>query len=93
MVEHWSPKPSVVGSNPATPVFLIFIIYNICMFLRYFKILFLSMLKNAKEISWPKKRDVFSMMIVIFVVVVVVSIVFFCFDNLFLYLLKLFVGS
>ena len=83
MVERWSPKPKVIGSNPIAPVFLKFVdvLFIMNVFLK-------NVLEQTRHIKWLKFKEVFILNIVVFFVVLSLSCFFYVVDSVYLYMLK-----
>lgn len=96
LVEHRSPKPSVVGSNPAAPANLP---NN---FLKRFKdgskvkvspVQFFRQVKQeVKKVTWPTKKEVSQVSMMIIVIVAIASVFFFCVDLILGWGVKLILG-
>ena len=97
MVEHRSPKPSVVGSNPAAPAKFITttklkrlkdgskVKVSPIQFFRQVK-------QEVKKVTWPTKKEVSQVSMMIIVIVAIAAAFFFCVDLILGWGVKLILG-
>ncbi len=80
MGECRSPKPKVAGSSPAAPATLHNRLWDFCMILKKWVVIFFQVLSEVKKVDWFPKEDLFGVVSRILLVIGVVSIVFLGFD-------------
>ena len=68
LVEQRSPKPPVVGSNPACPDFKEINMAKVVQFIKESK-------AELKKVVWPTKEDVFSSIKVVIISTVIIAVV------------------
>lgn len=79
MVERRSPKPNVVGSNPACPDFFLLEYVDLCGLRNETMKKIINFIKECvaelKRVNWPTKDDVVAQTVVVIVSLVIVSAV------------------
>ena len=82
LVEHRSPKPSVVGSNPAAPAkFIAIKRLKDGSKVKVSPIQFFRQVKQeVKKVTWPTKKEVSQVSVMIIVIVAIAAAFFFCVD-------------
>lgn len=72
LVEQRSPKPPVVGSNPACPVFYYYVVGGIMSKIGQF---FRESKAELKKVVWPSRDDVVSSIKVVIISTIVVAVI------------------
>lgn len=79
MVEHWSPKPGVAGSIPASPALLFSIEKEKPMFKRIRNFID-GVIFEMKKVSWPSWEELKGSTIVVLVLSLMISVFLFLVD-------------
>lgn len=79
MVEHWSPKPGVAGSIPASPAALFSIRKGRLMF-RKIRNFIDGVIFEMKKVSWPSWEELKGSTVVVLILSLIISVFLFLVD-------------